>query len=344
MMSRKTALSLLGLATLLLVAGCLWHGHRAAQEEPYTEQLFAMDTVIQLTAYGPGSEDAVQAAAQEIHRLDALLSIGNPNSEVSQLNATGTRKLSEDTAAMLRAAMQVYDMTGGLFDFTIYPLMELWGFPSDEPAVPAQQAIDSRLALVDGSKVQLQEDNTAILSSGQKTDFGGIAKGYASARVMEIFREHGIQSGLVSLGGNVQALSVRPDGASWRIGIQDPDGLQGAYLAVLSIADEAVVTSGGYERFFVENGQTYIHILDPRTGWPAVSDLLSATVVSKDGALADGLSTALYLMGRADATAFWQKHQDLFDMVLVTRDRTVCVTEGLAGRFQTDEKTDIIKK
>ena len=326
------------LVMLVLLVGWL---QRKDQGKPWEKQLFAMDTVMTLTAYGPNGPNALEEAARELGRLDALWSVGNPQSEVSGLNARGSAAVSADTAALLGRALELSGETDGLFDATIYPLVELWGFPTDDPHVPAPAAVENLLPLVDSAQVTLAGD-TVMLGSGQKLDLGGIAKGYASARIMEIFRENGVDAGMVTLGGNVQTLGTKVDGSLWRIGIRDPEGDAGTYLGVVSVSDKAVITSGGYERFFEENGQRYIHILDPRTGWPAQSDLQSATVISQDGTLADALSTALYIMGSDQATDFWSQRSDQFDMILLTQSGQLLVTPGVVHHFETERQMTVL--
>ena len=268
-------------------------------------------------------------AVLEIQRLDGLWSVGNAASEVSKINASGRGELSEDTAEVLERGLEIYRDTEGLFDITVCPLMSLWGFSTGEYHVPEAGELEEVLALVDASGVRF-DGRTVVLGEGQQMDLGGIAKGYASARVMEIYQAHGIESGMVSLGGNVQVTGNRPDGAPWQVGIQDPDGGPGEVLAVLNVTDRAVITSGGYERYFEEDGKTYIHILDPRTGYPADNDLASVTVVSGDGTLADALSTSLYIMGYEGAVEYWRAHREAFDMVLVTEKGEIRVTEGIS--------------
>lgn len=206
------------------------------------------------------------------------------------------------------------------------------------------------------------------LGEGQKIDLGGIAKGYTSSRVMEVMRESGISAGLISLGGNVQCMGKKPDGSLWRIGIRNPfreelyaglsaqaDAKKGIgtrtadvpeYMGILTLTDRAVVTSGAYERYSVdaETGRICHHILDPRTGMPADSDLLSVTVVSENGTRADALSTALYIMGADAASDYWRDHADEFDMILMTREGTVLVTDGIADTFITDYIVRVIER
>ncbi len=343
---RKAPIAL-GIAALVLVVCCVMYYRARMKNQTCTKQLFAMDTFMSFTATGTESEEAVNAVMQEIQRLDRLLSTGNPDSEVSTINANGGGSLSVDTREILSAAMNINAATGGLFDFTVYPLMELWGFASKEYHVPSDEEISALLPLVDASKVQLQ-NGKVLLGKGQMIDFGGIAKGYASSRAMDIFREKGITDGMVSLGGNVQTIGNNPDGNRWRIAVQEPGNERGVYLGVLDVSGKAVVTSGGYERYFEEDGQTYIHILDPRTGRPAESDLLSVTVVSADGTLADGLSTSLFIMGREQAVKFWRGSRQAygmeFDMLLAADDGKIYVTEGLLDSFETEREIVAIRK
>ena len=301
-----------------------------------TKDLFAMDTYMTLTAYGDKGEEAVDQAAEEIKRLDQALSTGNRDSQVSKLNANAGGSLTEDTKYLLEKSLDLYTSTGGLFDIAIYPVMEAWGFPTQDYKVPDKSELQKLLTLADVSKIQyIEEENTVKFEEeGMKIDFGGIAKGYTSSRIMKIYRDLGVKSGLVNLGGNVQALGSKTDGSKWKVGIQDPEGKED-YLGTLSIKDQAVITSGGYERYFEEDGKTYHHIIDPRTGYPADSGLLSVTIVSSDGTLADGLSTSLFIMGKEEAIKYWKDHSEEFDGILETEDGTLYVTEGIAEDFET---------
>ena len=320
---------------------------KASKEESTSasRDFFAMDTYMSVLANGSGAEEAVDEAIAEVHRLDALLSTGNKDSEVGKINENGGGTLSEDGKYLFAAAMELYEETGGLFDISIYPVMELWGFTDQNYHVPSEEDLANALAFVDASKISLDEQSgeLSFAEEGMKIDFGGIAKGYTSARLMEVFRENGIQSALVNLGGNVQALGTKPNGSKWRIAVQDPEDASGM-IGVLSIADQAVITSGGYERYFEEDGNTYHHIIDPQTGYPAENGLISVTIVCGDGTKADGLSTSLFIMGKDDAIAFWRAHSDAFDMILMTKDRSLFVSEGIAESFTSENLYEIVKK
>lgn len=307
------------------------------------KSLFAMDTYMTLTAYGEHAQEALEEAAGEIQRLDELLSTGNENSEVSLLNDHGKAAVSEDVAILLERSLELYQSTGGIFDITIYPVMNLWGFPSQEYRVPAETEIQAVLKNVGSDKLSYDKDTgICTIQEGMAIDFGGIAKGYTSSLLMEVFKKYGVSSAMVSLGGNVQVLGTKPDGSDWRVAVRNPDGSD-AYLGVLEISDKAVITSGGYERYFEEQGVIYHHIMDVRTGKPADSDLTSVTIVSGDGTLADGLSTSLFVMGKDGAVDYWRKNADRFDAVLVTEDGKIYVTEGLEEKFSSDFSYDIVK-
>lgn len=196
---------------------------------------------------------------------------------------------------------------------------------------------------MDGEKVEADNAGRMTLGENQQIDLGGIAKGYTGQKLTELFKSYDISSALVSLGGNIQAIGTKPDGSSWKVGIRDPKGGQQDYIGVLSVKDEAVVTSGGYERYFEENGKTYIHIIDPRTGFPVEGDLLSVTIVSEDGTLADGMSTALYIMGYEKACQFWRQHQNEFNVILITQDGRIHVSDRLQECFQSENDWEIIE-
>lgn len=326
------------------------------QNQKCQKQLFAMDTYMEFTAYGKNSEKAVDAAIEEVQKLDAMLSAENSKSEVYALNEQGNLQATDDLAELILRGKEIYQETDGLFDDTIYPVMKLWGFPTGNYHVPTAAEVQKKLALVDENKVEIQTRDSdekgrdskekakfVTLGADQQIDFGGIAKGYTGQKLAELFQEYGVSSALVSLGGNIQAIGTKPDGSSWKVGIRDPKGGQQDYIGVLSVENQAVITSGGYERYFEEDGETYIHIINPRTGYPADGDLLSVTIVSKDGTLADGMSTALYIMGYEKACQFWRQHREEFNVILVTDDGKIHISENLKENFQTECDLEMIE-
>ena len=320
-------------------------GEDADEEAEVSKDLFAMDTYMTLTAYGEHAQEAVDKAAERVEELDALLSTGDENSEIYQLNQSGEATLSEEGGYLVERALKLYQKTDGAFDIAIYPVMQAWGFPTQEYHVPDDATLKEKLALADASKVNYDKDTRKISfgQDGMEIDLGGIAKGYTSSQIMQIYQDCGVTSGLVNLGGNVQALGCKTDGSKWRVAIQSPDDTED-YLGILEIENQAVITSGGYERYFEEDGVTYHHIIDPATGYPADSGLISVTIVSDDGTLADGLSTSLFIMGEEKAAQFWRENSDEFETIMETSDGKLYVTEGIADSLTTDMDVTVIEK
>ncbi len=311
-----------------------------------TAEVFAMDTYMTITCYGENAQAAADAATEEIKRLDEILSVGNPESEISRINENKEGIVTEDTAEILKKALEISEETEGAFDITVYPLMEAWGFTSGEFRVPEEAEITELLAAVGSGRIAYDaETGNVVLAENQGIDLGGIAKGYTSDRIMEIFAEYDLVSGVVSLGGNVECCGTKPDGSLWRCGIQSP--LESSELmGVLEMSDGAAITSGAYERYFTDeaSGKTYHHILDPATGYSAETGLLSVTIVTPNGLLADGLSTACFVMGLDEAAAFWRNYDEPFDFIIMTEDEEIYITEGIAERFTSSDPVTVLKK
>ena len=322
------ALCALGLA-LGLLAGC---GKDPAMEK-HEKQLFAMDTVMLLTAYGDGYETALDAAVDTINGLAADLDPEKEGGSLHALNAGagGPVTVSEDCAAVLETALDVWAETGGALDPALYPVIKAWGFTTGEYRVPDQTELDALLAEKNTGAIEIDGD-TVTMPIGMEVSLGAVAKGYAAQKAAEAMAAAGAEHAILSLGGNVQTLGdTRPDGKSWQVAVTDPNDT-GAYVGTLSVGQTAVVTSGGYQRYFEQDGERYIHILDPATGRPADNDLLSVTVVTADGARADALSTALFVLGSEGALAYAGAHEDV-EAVLITKDGRVLVTGGLREGF-----------
>ena len=328
---------LLSFAVLAPLGGC-----EANPSKSQSVEFFTMDTLMSLTACGKNAGAALRAAQAEIIRLDRLFSISNPESDVYLVNHNGGAALCAETAALVRESIGLYELTDGAFDITVYPLMDAWGFYSGEYRVPSDEERARLLALAGSGKLALEGDALALSLPGMGIDLGGIAKGYASDRAAETLAENGVTSALISLGGNIMTLGARPDGTPWRIAIRDPLD-ESAYAGIVRVANMAVVTSGGYERYFELDARSYHHILDPATGMPAQSGLISATIVCESGMLADGLSTALFVMGEEKALSFWRAHADLFDFVLVADEGRILVSAGIADAFSSERGFEVVR-
>lgn len=246
------------------------------------DDFFAMDTYMTSVVYG--TQEDLNAVKAEIYRLDSLL--GWDNIDVSQL----------EVSELITEAKELKDFTNGAFDIGVSPILELWGFRDKNFRVPEDFEIQAELA-----------------SGNASVDFGGIGKGYAGKKVRELLLSRGVASAVVSLGGNVQTVGSRPDGNPWRVGIQNPDGE--GYIGYTDVSDLSVVTSGGYHRYFEADGKKYSHIINPETGYPAETDIKSVTVISKDGTVADALSTAFYVLGTFKTKQLCEKENYLYNDV-----------------------------
>lgn len=352
------AIIALALAFLSFIAA---RGGSAAVER----ETFAMGTLVKVSAYGRGGASltsAVEAALAEISRLDGLFSVNIPDSDISRINADpakpGGHEVSAETYELLGLALAEAEATGGAFDPTVGALVSFWGIGTQNPRIPTAEdsgEMAAVLGAVGWDKIRLREARAAdgperpvyLVSAGvgQALDLGAVAKGYAADRAAAILRERGVKSALVDIGGNLAAIGRSPKRREWRLGFQDPFRPRGDYFASLSVSDATIVTSGAYERFVMKDGVAYHHILDPKTGRPAVSDLESVSIVmehtgsSRNSARSDALSTALFVMGFDRAVRFLEGRGEV-QAVLVSRGEngpSVYITDGLKQKVTIRE-------
>ena len=344
---------LCGLLAALTVLGLTACGPAEAETT-----FLAMDTYIRLSAHGGKAERAVKQGEEELLALEQLLSRTLEESDVTRINAAPGAFVEVDavTGKLAQAAAAYAADTNGAFDVTIAPVVAAWGFTTDARQVPSDDELETLLAAVDGTALQTEQtegDRFRVkIGADQQIDLGGIAKGYASDRMADLFVANEVAGGLAALGGNVLAYGTKADGTPWRVGVQDPlhPDDSAALVGVVVLEHAFAVTSGGYQRYFEENGEIYHHIIDPATGYPANSGLTSVTVVAPcagertgdepaNGTMCDALSTALFVMGEEEALVYRRTCGQYFDLVLVTEDGRVLVTEGIADRFTFNEES-----
>jgi len=266
---------------------------------------YIMGTLVEATVmYSdvPAAQRALVDAFMEMQRIEALMSVNKPDSEISRLNreaASHPVRTSGEVLDILSRSIDFCHRSNGLFDITVGPLSELWGFSGDDPVVvPDSEAVLSLQRLTGCERVSINwTDSTVSFSDpGVEVDLGGIAKGYAVDRATAVLRARGINDFIVNAGGDLYASGEKEPGVPWRIGIKHPRKTDGL-IARMDARDQAVVTSGDYERFVIVNGRRYHHILDPRTGFPATSSQ-SVTVVAKSAEAADAWATYLFVAGK----------------------------------------------
>lgn len=320
----------------VLAAGAVLTGCGGEQKvSSQSSQVFAMDTVMLLTVYGDQAQQGLDQAEQTIQKLEKLWSATDENSEIWALNHSGGNwvELSEDTREILSRSLELCALTDGALDLTAYSAVQAWGFPTGAYRVPDETELEQLVGTIDYTQVEL-DDNQARLPEDMSLDLGAVAKGRLGEVLSQDLKELGVTSALLELGGNIQTVGTKPDGSRWRVGIQDPNSQEGGYLAIVEVADQAVVTSGDYQRYFEQDGQTYCHIMDPATAAPADSGVDSVSIVGSDGTVCDALSTALFVMGEEKGSQFWKDHPELdFEAIFVSQDGTIAVTEGLEEHF-----------
>ena len=305
-------------------------------------QVFAMDTIMTLTAYGKNADRGLTAAQGVIQSMNDML---DPDIETSTTYAInhangGNTSISGQVANMLSTAQTIYKQSGGALDLTIYPVIQRWGFDSGRYYVPTDEELIVDLSRKAFDKMVLTSfpssgSYAVAFPAGTAISFGAVAKGCASENAIRAMRNVGVKSAIVSLGGNVQTLGLKPDGSLWNVAVQDPNNTA-SYVGVLTVGETAVVTSGTYQRFFIQNGKTYHHLLNPETGRPMNNTLKSVTIVCSDGTTADCLSTAMFILGQSKCINYWRQYgtkENGFDMVLINNDNEVICTKGLIEKF-----------
>ena len=320
----------------LLFASC---AAPAAPRHVVERSRLAMGTLLRLSAWTSNEAAAVAAFDQvfrEFDRLEALLSVWKPGSDVVRLNEAAGRApvvVSEDTITVLEAAAQASEWTGGKFDVTFGALADIWKFDHDQDnTVPEAGAIAARLPFVDYRLVQVDRaKGTAFISKrGARIHLGGIGKGYAVDRAAALLRDRGFRDFLIQSGGDLYVAGRNHDGP-WKLGIADPRGTSGQTFATLELGDGTFSTSGDYERFFIKDGVRYHHLLDPDSGTPATGTR-SVTIVTDSAMLADVLSTGVFILGPEAGMALVERLPQV-EGVIVSSTNQVLVSSGLQGRL-----------
>ncbi len=304
-----------------------------------------MSTEITYKAFGENAALAVTQAKAALLRLENILSRFIPGSEVSVINKNagkGYVNISSETFEVLSCASRISEISNGLFDITVGPLIDLWNYKHSFQ-VPEDEKIRHVLSLVNYRDLLLNPDeqSASLRRPEQSIDLGGIGKGYISDCLVKTLQKYGIVSAFVNIGGNVSTLGNKPDGSSWSVGIRHPRYI-GCLIGAVKVTGQAVVTSGDYERYFIDDtGKRRHHIINPTTGYPVESGLISVTVVADSAMIADGLSTAIFAAGM-DKGLGYLTHFPGVDVVLVDNRQRIFITRGLKETYQTVEGIDVI--
>ena len=328
----KPRIRILSLAlALLLLLPCF---ASCSGVKRYDKTFFFMDTTIAVTLYADSkkrADDGFELCRALLSELDQCWAKEKKNSLVAKINAAGTEavEVDEKTAALLRTALSVFEATGGRFDVTIKPLVDLWAVAEERQFPPNAEELESACSSVDSHNLTLAGNLVTKADPNAQIDLGGIGKGAAISYLIAELSRMPLTGGLVSFGSNVAVFGEKPDGSPFRVAIRDPNHAN-KQVGVLTLdTGEILSVSGDYERYVEIDGVRYHHILDPKTGYPFENGLSSVAVVAKDGALADALSTALFGMGKEEAMAFYESGVFHFEALLIEHDGTLIMTDGM---------------
>ncbi len=329
----KKGICFLFAVCFLFLAGC--------SSRPVEGQVWAYDTLCTVKVWG--GKDTASVFSSAAAEGQTLLS-ADGSKQYTATRDGETVQISSDLSRILNQAGILYTMTDGVFDLTVAPLSDLWNV-NGATTPPTPQAIEEILPLVDFSSLTVTRNALTFSKAGMGIDVGSVGKGYGADTTVTALKNAGATAGVVSFGGNV-ALFGTKDGEPFRVGIRNPRGDSSDYLGILTATDTSIVTSGAYERYFEYTGTVYHHLLDATSGYPRQSDLLSVTVICSDGAQADMMSTALWLMGGEKGWKLYETLQETegflpSEVIFVFDDSSVWVSDGIAGQFSltSDEYT-----
>ena len=312
------------------------------EQVPIIKNFYVLGTVIQLKIFGENAKLAINESIKRLLEIDDKMSVFKEDSEVSKINRNAGgeyQKISEDTYYVLETSLKYCNMSQGVFDPTIRPLVDVWGFGRENQKVPSKNEIEKAKKFVNYNDLETDKAKKAVRlnKENQSIDLGGVAKGFAADEIRDILVSNNIKNAIIDLGGNIFALGNKQNGMAWNIGIQDPLATSGEHMGIISVFNKSVVTSGNYERFFEANGKRYHHILDPRTGHPSESGVISATIISDNSIDGDALTTCAYVMGLEIGYELIES-LDGVDAIFITEDKRVFTTSGIKDNFKLVNK------
>ena len=306
--------------------------------EPIIRKFYALGTLIQFKAYGQNAEQACDMVTVKINEIEDRMSVFKDFSEISHINQNAgiaPVKVSKDTYFVIKTAAKYSRMSGGAFDPTIRPVVSLWGIQTDNARIPDKIEIDRDIKLVNYKDIILDDKNCSVMlrNNNQALDLGAIAKGFAVDKAKSIFYKNKIKSAIIDLGGNIFAMGNKPDETPWKIGIQDPLKRRGEFVGTISVTDKSVVTSGNYERYFINNGKRFHHIINPMTGNPSENGMISATIISGYSIDGDALSTCAFVMGLEKGLILAESIKGV-DAIFITENKRIYTTTGIKNKFE----------
>lgn len=335
---KKTILTVLVvviLAVLIVLLGTLIR-QKETLKTPTTNTTYSMGTVVTQSYYSEDTsvgEEAVKQITSIINKLDEDISWRKDASEVAAINKNGDAYVSQVVYDCLKTCIEISKDSDGAFDLTVGKLSGLWNIGTEDARLPSDEEIDSVLPTINYSRVILTEkdgDLNIEIGEDQKLDFGAVGKGLACDEALKYLETTTITGSTVSVGGSILVYGENPtsDDGTWNIGVRDPNGTESDYMAVINTTGGFFSTSGDYEKVLEVDGKKYHHILDPKTGYPAESNLTGVTIYANSGLLSDALSTAVFILGYSDESLALLEKYDA-EALFITKDNKIYITDGL---------------
>jgi len=348
-MKRFNRFSIMSFVMILIITAVLFSGCSGSQEtfEATSKTTLQFGTIIQITIFDPEKKSGLNRAIDHMKTLEDTLSTSIENSDVNTFNNADANMpitLGEHSKSVIERGLYYSEFSDGCFDITIEPIVDIWGIGKERAGIPEKDTIEALLNNVDYNYLSYDGSAGTLtkLKDDISIDLGAIAKGYAADEAARILREEGVDKALINLGGNVYALGNKTDSQPWNVGIQDPLEPQGAMIGIVQVSDQAVITSGIYERFFEEDGVRYHHILDPKTGYPLNNELLGVSIITPSAIDGDALSTVVYTKGLDEGMELIESLENT-EAIFITRDKKIYVSTGADKIFEKrNENYDLI--
>ncbi|MFC1566469.1 FAD:protein FMN transferase [bacterium] len=318
---------------LLIVSLYLLNSSCIKKSNLVTKTEFIMDTIVEISVIPKTTVNSIKLitnAMNEIKRIEASFDRYKKDSLVAKFNKREQDVIDPELYELIDFSLNISRISDGAFDITIAPLVDLWNFKNDKPTLPSKKNIVAAKHFIGWQKITSDKTSDFIVPFGINIDLGGMVKGYAVDRAIEVLKQNGIKSALVNAGGDIFALGSK-NGNPWKIGIQDPRNTE-KIIGIIELENKAIVTSGDYERFFMHNGVRYHHILDPKTGYPA-KGISSVTITAESCKYADSLSTAVFVLGKEKGLVLIESLENV-EGIIVTDKNELILTKGMKSHFK----------
>ena len=319
---------------ILGMTGCNYNN--LDKSEPISKTEILMGTAITISIYDTKDEKILDKAFDRIREIEKLTSINIENTEIDKINKNAGKKVkvSDDTYKIIKSGHEYSKLSQGSYDISIGPLVDIWNIGDENAKVPSEEEINKALSYINYKDIELNYETKEVMlkNENMKIDLGSIAKGYAADEVVKLLKSEKIERAIIDLGGNVYALGEKEENQKWTIGIQDPFKERGNVVGSLDISNQAVVTSGIYERFLEVDGQKYHHILNPKTGYPYETDIEGVSIIADNAIDADAISTLVFTKGLKQGMEFIEG-KDGVEAIFIGTDKKVYISSGIKGNF-----------